>query len=94
MVGGDLLKFGPAIYAVNDKIFRQFKGKMASVRAGRGSGSRLKTGRIWTRSGSVSRVFFFHEFLNRVGLDPSGIRLLRHDNRGLAAWRRGTDAFG
>jgi hypothetical protein len=39
-------------------------------------------------------VFYFHEFLNRVGLDPSGIRLLRHDNRGLAAWRRGTDAFG
>jgi hypothetical protein len=40
-------------------------------------------------------VFYFHEFLEKVRLDPCAIRLLRHDNRGLAAWRRGgAQAFG
>ena len=40
-------------------------------------------------------MFFFHEFLERAGLDPSRTRLLRHDARGLAAWRRGgASAFG
>lgn len=34
-------------------------------------------------------MFFFHEFLERLGVEPAAIRLLRHDARGLAAWRRG-----
>lgn len=34
-------------------------------------------------------VFYFHEILQRLGLDPRHIRLLRHDYRGLAEWRRG-----
>jgi len=34
-------------------------------------------------------LFYFHEFLERTNLDPSRVRLLRHDGRGLAAWRRG-----
>lgn len=40
-------------------------------------------------------LFYFHEFIQRIGLDPTALRLLRHDNRGLAAWRRGgPNAFG
>ena len=35
------------------------------------------------------KVFYFHEFLTRLGLELKQTRLLRHDNRGLAAWRRG-----
>jgi hypothetical protein len=33
------------------------------------------------------KKFFFHEFLTRPDLEQT--RLLRHDNRGLVAWRRG-----
>jgi len=40
-------------------------------------------------------LFYFHEFLERIDLDPATVRLLRHDSRGLAAWRSGgPDAFG
>ena len=40
-------------------------------------------------------MFEFNEFLCRIGLDPTHIRLLRHDLRGVAAWRRGREvAFG
>lgn len=40
-------------------------------------------------------MFNFNDFLVRVGLDPSRVRLLRHDMRGFAAWRRGgRQAFG
>lgn len=35
------------------------------------------------------RVFCFHEFLEKVGFEPEKMRLLRHDSRGLAAWRTG-----
>lgn len=35
------------------------------------------------------KVFYFHEFLTRLDLDLKQTRLLRHDNRGLVAWRRG-----
>lgn len=34
-------------------------------------------------------VFYFHEFLARLDLDLEQTRLLRHDNSGLVAWRRG-----
>lgn len=34
-------------------------------------------------------MFYFHEFLARLDLDPEETRLLRHDHRGLAAWGRG-----
>jgi len=34
-------------------------------------------------------VFYFHEFLTRLGLDLKQTRLLRHDNRGLVAFRQG-----
>ena len=45
--------------------------------------------------GDVSLVFEFNEFLVRLDLNPSRIRLLRHDARGVAAWRRGREiAFG
>lgn len=33
-------------------------------------------------------MFEFSEFLERLGLDPKRVRLLRHDVRGLAAWQR------
>ena len=40
-------------------------------------------------------LFYFHEFLARLDLDVERTRLLRHDNRGLIAWRRGGfDKFG
>lgn len=40
-------------------------------------------------------MFYFHEFLERIALDPATVRLLRHDLRGLAAWRRGgAESFG
>lgn len=34
-------------------------------------------------------MFYFNEFLERLNLSPDGIRLVRHDIRALAAWRRG-----
>lgn len=34
-------------------------------------------------------MFYFDEFLSRSDLDPRMVRLLRHDARGLAAWRTG-----
>lgn len=34
-------------------------------------------------------MFYSHEFLTRLELDLEQMRLLRHDNRGLVAWRRG-----
>ncbi len=40
-------------------------------------------------------MFDFTDFVCRLNLDPTRIRLLRHDPRGLAAWRRGREiAFG
>jgi len=40
-------------------------------------------------------MFQFTEFLRKIDLDPTRVRLLRHDARGVAAWRRGgPDAFG
>jgi len=40
-------------------------------------------------------MFTFNDFLERIDLDPNAIRLLRHDLRGVAAWRRGgTEVFG
>lgn len=40
-------------------------------------------------------MFTFNDFLNRMGLAPDQVRLLRHDIRGMAAWRRGgATAFG
>ena len=40
-------------------------------------------------------MFEFNDFLQKINLDPDRVRLLRHDNRGLAAWRRGgAQAFG
>lgn len=40
-------------------------------------------------------LFFFSEFLQKLGLAPDEVRLLRHDARGEAAWRRGgATAFG
>ena len=40
-------------------------------------------------------MFYFDEFINRIGLVPAEVRLLRHDNRAQAAWRRdGRNAFG
>lgn len=40
-------------------------------------------------------MFHFDEFLNKIGLDPRQVKLLRHDDRGVAAWRRGgANAFG
>lgn len=40
-------------------------------------------------------MFYFHEFLERIELNPAEVRLLRHDQRGLASWRRGgKNAFG
>lgn len=38
-------------------------------------------------------MFQFHEFLERCGYDPRKTRLLRHDERGGLAWRRGQDTF-
>lgn len=34
-------------------------------------------------------MFEFNDYLARIGLNPAEVRLLRHDTRGLAAWRRG-----
>jgi hypothetical protein len=34
-------------------------------------------------------MFQFTEFLRKIDLNPAGVRLLRHDARGVAAWRRG-----
>lgn len=40
-------------------------------------------------------MFEFNDFLIRLGLDPARARLLRHDARGVAAWRRDREtAFG
>lgn len=40
-------------------------------------------------------MFEFNEFLGKLGIDPARVRLLRHDYRALAAWRRGGhNAFG
>lgn len=40
-------------------------------------------------------MFYFNEFIERIGLAPAEVRLLRHDNRALAAWRRDRrNAFG
>ena len=40
-------------------------------------------------------MFEFTDFLSKMALDPARVRLLRHDARGLAAWRRGgAQAFG
>jgi len=40
-------------------------------------------------------MFEFNEVLVKLGLDPDSVRLLRHDYRALAAWRRGGhNAFG
>lgn len=40
-------------------------------------------------------MFEFTDFIERIGLSPDKIKLLRHDERGVAAWRRGgTSAFG
>ena len=40
-------------------------------------------------------MFAFNEFLRKIQLSPSRVRLLRHDVRGVAAWRRGgLQAFG
>ncbi|MCZ4288475.1 GIY-YIG nuclease family protein [Hoeflea alexandrii] len=40
-------------------------------------------------------MFEFNDFLRRIDLDPARIRLLRHDTRGVAAWRRGREvSFG
>lgn len=40
-------------------------------------------------------MFDFNEFLAKIYLAPSQVKLLRHDVRGLAAWRRGgANAFG
>ena len=40
-------------------------------------------------------MFGFNDFLGRLDLEPARIRLLRHDPRGVAAWRRGGEvAFG
>lgn len=34
-------------------------------------------------------MFYFHEFLEKIGIDPNQTRLLRHDERGLEAWQTG-----
>ena len=34
-------------------------------------------------------MFYFHEFLEKIGLDIQQTRLLRHNDRGLAAWQSG-----
>lgn len=40
-------------------------------------------------------MFGFNSFLENLGLDPSRIRILRHDPRSVAAWRHGgKQAFG
>lgn len=40
-------------------------------------------------------MFVFTDFLSRIDIDPAHVRLLRHDDRGVAAWRRGgARAFG
>ena len=40
-------------------------------------------------------MFEFNEFLTKVDLDPRRVKMLRHDLRGVAAWRRGgANAFG
>ncbi|MGC1496303.1 MAG: GIY-YIG nuclease family protein [Sulfitobacter sp.] len=40
-------------------------------------------------------MFFFNEFLAKIEMEPAQTRLLRHDTRGVAAWRRGGhQAFG
>ncbi|TYC56103.1 GIY-YIG nuclease family protein [Rhodobacterales bacterium] len=40
-------------------------------------------------------MFEFNDFLRRLDFEPAHIRLLRHDPRGVAAWRRGREiAFG
>lgn len=40
-------------------------------------------------------MFEFNDFLHRLELDPTQIRLLRHDHRGVAAWRHGRElTFG
>lgn len=40
-------------------------------------------------------MFEFNDFLAKVGLNPGQVKLLRHDVRGVAAWRRGgANAFG
>lgn len=40
-------------------------------------------------------MFTFNEFLTNVDLNPGQVKLLRHDMRGVAAWRRGgAETFG
>ena len=40
-------------------------------------------------------MFYFHEFLERLNLTTEHVRLVRHDSRGLVAWRRGKfESFG
>ena len=39
-------------------------------------------------------MFSFNQFLQDQGSDPAKTKLLRHDSRGVIAWRRGRDAFG
>jgi hypothetical protein len=40
-------------------------------------------------------MFEYNEFLKKIGLNPGQVKLLRHDDRGVAAWRRGGEnAFG
>ena len=39
-------------------------------------------------------MFLFNDFLQKIDLDPAEVRLLRHDLRGVAAWRRSAQAFG
>jgi len=36
-------------------------------------------------------MFDFNDFLHRIDLDPAQVRLLRHDTRAIAAWRRGRE---
>ena len=39
-------------------------------------------------------MFQFNQVLESLGVDPKKTKLLRHDIRGVAAWRRGRDIFG
>jgi hypothetical protein len=40
-------------------------------------------------------MFDFNDLLERLDLDPARVRMLRHDPRGVAAWRRGRETvFG
>src|SRR5690606_38686194 len=50
---------------------------------------------VVARAGGGGPMFYFTDFLERLGLAPDRIRLLRHGQRGVAAWRRGQGvAFG